>query len=382
MRHFTRCAPNLLMKTNQILAVACCTLLVSGCSFVGNLLPSGSSSNDFDRSFYAGIGGAATKLTPATDGTVFELESSESAGAFGLVGMDYSKRISVEALTADLGSASLTQTTNGATEEIGYSTIAASGLLYGLTDERNLYERTGLLPYVRLGVSSMSNEADIALESEDNVQIWFGAGADYMLESGFGVRAEVSSYDGDAQAAQLALLYRFGDRRYNGYGNSAPVNRPVPASPTARPNSQQQPTVPQPVQPRFESPSAPAPSAAPRSGSGGLNGVLRGVEFAQRTADLTPIAAQLLDRLAALLQSRPMMVVEIRTYTDTAQSSDAALALTRARAATVGRYLLSRGVNRAQLRARAFGSASPRASNDDAGGRRLNNRVEIYTLSQ
>ena len=347
---------------------------------MGNLLPSGGGNTDFDRSFYAGVGGAATKLTPATDGTIFELESSDSAGALGFVGMDFSKRISIEALTADLGSATLRQTTNGATENIGYSTIAASGLVYGFASERKLFERTGLLPYVRLGLSSMSNEADIALESEDNVQIWFGGGADYMLESGFGVRAELTSYDGDAQAAQLSLLYRFGDRRYNGYGNSTSVNRPAPVTPSARPAPQ---PVPQPApQPRSESPSTPAPSAAPRSGSGGLNGVLRGVEFAPRTADLTPIAQQLLDRLAALLQSRPMMVVEIRTFTDSAQSANAALALTRARAATVGRYLLSKGVGRAQLRAKAFGSASPRASNNDAGGRRLNNRVEITTLSQ
>ena len=355
---------------------------------MGNLLPSGGGNSDFDRSFYAGVGGAVTKLTPATDGTIFELDSSESAGALGFIGMDFSKRLSLEALTADLGSATLRQTTNGAPEDIGYSTIAASGLLYGFASDRNLFERTGLLPYVRLGLSSMSNEADIALESEDNVQVWFGGGADYMLESGFGVRAELTSYDGDAQAAQLSLLYRFGDRRFNGYGNSTPVNRPAPVTPSARPAPQPVPqSVPQPVpqpapQPRSESPSTPAPSAAPQSRSGGLNGVLRGVEFAPRTADLTPIAQQLLDRLAALLQSRPMMVVEIRTFTDSAQSTSAALALTRARAATVGRYLLSKGVGRTQLRAKAFGSASPRASNNDAGGRRLNNRVEITTLSQ
>lgn len=352
--------------------------MLSGCSFVGDLLPSGTANNDFERSFYAGVGGAATKLTPETEGTVFELESSESAGGLGFVGMDYSRRISIEALTADLGSASLRQTASGATENIGYSTLAASGLFYGLTDERNLYERNGLLPYLRLGLSSMSNEADIALESEDNVQIWFGAGADYMLDSGFGVRAELTSYDGDAQAAQLSLLYRFGDRSYNGYGNSSTTRRPV-AQPAPQP-------LPQPTQPRIEAPSspapAPAPSTAPRSGTGGLNGVLRGVEFEQRTAQLTPIAEQLLDRLASLLVSRPMMVVEIRTHTDNAQPTDAALALTRARAAAVGRYLLSQGVGRTQLRARAFGSSSPRASNSDAGGRRLNNRVEIFTLSQ
>lgn len=111
-----------------------------------------------------------------------------------------------------------------------------------------------------------------------------------------------------------------------------------------------------------------------------FSGVLQGVDFVDNTATLTPIAQTLLTRLANSLNQYPDLVTEIQVHTQVYAEPGLAMQLSRDRVLTVARYLASQSVSVKRLRARAFGSEQPRADNDTAGGRRLNNRVTLRIL--
>jgi len=111
-----------------------------------------------------------------------------------------------------------------------------------------------------------------------------------------------------------------------------------------------------------------------------FSGVLQGVEFVGDSTRLTGVGETLLTRLAGSLNQYPERVVEIRVHTQSFAQADRANELSRARAVAVARYLVGQGVDVKRLKARAFGDTQPRAGNDTAGGRRLNNRVELRVL--
>jgi outer membrane protein OmpA-like peptidoglycan-associated protein len=56
------------------------------------------------------------------------------------------------------------------------------------------------------------------------------------------------------------------------------------------------------------------------------------------------------------------------------------MGLSARRAASVGAYLSSTGVNAARITAVGIGEASPVATNDTAAGRAINRRVEVTIL--
>ena len=111
-----------------------------------------------------------------------------------------------------------------------------------------------------------------------------------------------------------------------------------------------------------------------------FGGVQPGVDFEIGTANLTDIARSVLKLEAFNLRQHPELVVEIRVHTERFADPDLAASLARERAIAVARFLATEGVNVQRLRARAFGSTQPRASNATDGGRRLNNRVEFRVL--
>jgi outer membrane protein OmpA-like peptidoglycan-associated protein len=109
--------------------------------------------------------------------------------------------------------------------------------------------------------------------------------------------------------------------------------------------------------------------------------VLEGVNFETGSANLTDQSHNTLDRVAASLKAYPDLRVEIAGYTDSRGSSGVNLRLSQQRADAVRSYLVSQGVNPAQLRSRGYGAASPIASNTTAVGRARNRRVELHRLN-
>jgi len=108
-----------------------------------------------------------------------------------------------------------------------------------------------------------------------------------------------------------------------------------------------------------------------------FSGKLRGVEFVSGTASLTPVAAQLLDRLAQNLTRNPSVKIEIQGHTESFGNEARAKEIAKQRTLAVARHLAGRGVSVQRLKARAFGHSQPLVADTSTAGRRQNNRIEL-----
>lgn len=107
--------------------------------------------------------------------------------------------------------------------------------------------------------------------------------------------------------------------------------------------------------------------------------VLKGVTFATNSATLTRESMAVLDETAATLAKNPALKAEVAGHTDNTGSAARNRALSQQRAESVVRYLVSKGVSKANLTARGYGPDQPVADNRTAQGRSANRRVELRT---
>jgi len=413
------CSPRRTTLAQRIVLFAIVAATLSACS-----LPGGSrraevadhtnvagSQDEFKRRFYAGVGLGVSSLNPVTDDTEFTV-SGTGGGAFHLhAGMDVSPRIGAELHYGSLGEATLEPEGS-----IAYSAVGASALVYSSGDRDRLSMRRGLMGYLRGGLAALSTSAaDVEIEQLNSVQFLVGVGAEYGFDNGLAVRGELLSYDGDARAGQLALVYRFGTQQPAKQRQVAPrptpqkkpkkIQRaPVPEKPKPQPKVQKPVEKPAPVvapkpkpkplpKPDVDSdgdgvfdkldecPTTARGSEVNKRGCALLEGVLEGVQFESSSDKLRPSAQDVLNRVAAKLVENPSIRVQLAAHTDSSGSSEANKLLSRKRVVSVARYLISRGVPQKQLVARAFGDTRPIASNDTIEGRARNRRVEITTLA-
>lgn len=336
--------------------------------------------------WYAGVAGGASSLRPDTQNSAWTVDSDISFGAGAFVGYDFSQRFSFELGYNYLGNATLKNDTG--TTDIGYTALSAGALVYLFGDARDLRDRSGFAGFLRLGASSMDNTATIRLDREDNIAVLAGIGAEWPLSRHLSLRAELTSFDGDAQAARASVLYRPRSDSRRG----APVAQAPQAPTVQQPAPQAVPApVPQPVpQPAPEVPSQPATNLvqnnctapvvnepADARGCALFSGKLRGVEFVSGTASLTPISTQLLDRLAQNLLRNPSINIEIQAHTESFGSEARAKEIAKQRTLAVARHLAGRGISVKRLKARAFGHSRPLVGDDSTAGRRQNNRIEL-----
>jgi outer membrane protein OmpA-like peptidoglycan-associated protein len=109
----------------------------------------------------------------------------------------------------------------------------------------------------------------------------------------------------------------------------------------------------------------------------GLVLTLGDVLFDTAQATLKPGADAPLDRLATALKEQPDRKVLIEGHTDNVGSDENNLGLSERRAQSVQAGLTQRGVARNQITSVGKGENFPIASNDSAGGRQSNRRVEL-----
>lgn len=101
------------------------------------------------------------------------------------------------------------------------------------------------------------------------------------------------------------------------------------------------------------------------------------VLFDTAQATLKPGAYPTIERVAEVLKGEPDRKVTIEGHTDNVGSDEYNQGLSQRRAAAVETALLERGVSRDQIVSVGKGESFPVASNDDAGGRQQNRRVEL-----
>lgn len=109
----------------------------------------------------------------------------------------------------------------------------------------------------------------------------------------------------------------------------------------------------------------------------GLVLTLGDVLFDTGAAALKSGAYGTLDRLAMALKDKSDRSVVIEGHTDNVGSDDANQRLSLRRAESVQTALMQRGVAASQLQVMGKGESTPVASNENAGGRQENRRVEL-----
>jgi outer membrane protein OmpA-like peptidoglycan-associated protein len=109
----------------------------------------------------------------------------------------------------------------------------------------------------------------------------------------------------------------------------------------------------------------------------GLVLTLGDVLFETGKADLKAGDVADLDQLATFLGKYSDRSVVIEGHTDSVGSEDYNSSLSERRAESVRGYLLKRGVDAPRITTQGMGESAPVATNDSAGGRQQNRRVEI-----
>ena len=107
------------------------------------------------------------------------------------------------------------------------------------------------------------------------------------------------------------------------------------------------------------------------------------VLFDSGQADLKPASHSLLDALARLLKTTVRNPIQVEGNTDNVPVSGrfpTNWELSTARATSVVRYLIGRGVSPDRLAATGYADRHPIASNATDGGRRRNRRVELVVI--
>lgn len=90
----------------------------------------------------------------------------------------------------------------------------------------------------------------------------------------------------------------------------------------------------------------------------------------------------ILDDVAKILVDNPRVKILIEGHTDSVGSDAYNLNLSKARAESVMKYLVDKGIPGARLKAAGFGESTPIADNTTASGRAKNRRVEFTIISR
>jgi len=118
-------------------------------------------------------------------------------------------------------------------------------------------------------------------------------------------------------------------------------------------------------------------------GDGGVI-ILKGVTFATGKSTLTPNAKAVLDQAATELNKYfaevPSLRVEVGGHTDNTGSAKTNTRLSAARAASVEKYLESKGISADRLVSKGYGPDKPVADNKTKEGRQENRRTELTPL--
>jgi outer membrane protein OmpA-like peptidoglycan-associated protein len=111
--------------------------------------------------------------------------------------------------------------------------------------------------------------------------------------------------------------------------------------------------------------------------SRGIVLTLGDVLFDTGRSELKPGAVRPIEQIASFLNENPERSVQIEGFTDSQGGNDYNLELSQKRADSVAMAIIQRGIDAQRVRAMGYGEEFPKASNESAGSRQLNRRVEI-----
>lgn len=105
------------------------------------------------------------------------------------------------------------------------------------------------------------------------------------------------------------------------------------------------------------------------------------VTFATGRAEINAGFYDVLNSVGIVLEKYEKTAIKISGYTDSTGSYRTNQILSEKRAASVGQYLISRGVKAGRIQTAGYGARNPLASNSTSAGREQNRRVEMELLA-
>ncbi len=114
--------------------------------------------------------------------------------------------------------------------------------------------------------------------------------------------------------------------------------------------------------------------------SEGTVALLEPIQFETGRATIKPVSYPILDEVVTLMDARPELRIAVHGHTDSVGGREMNLKLSKDRAASVRKYLTSKGIKDSRLESEGFGPDKPIAPNNTAEGRAKNRRVEFKIL--
>ena len=105
-----------------------------------------------------------------------------------------------------------------------------------------------------------------------------------------------------------------------------------------------------------------------------------GILFASGKSALSESSKTALSQFANSLSSNPDTDVEIYGHTDSNGGDNINVPLSKERAASVEKFLVSQGISSSRMATEGLGSSQPVATEDAKGIQALNRRVEVYIM--
>ena len=112
------------------------------------------------------------------------------------------------------------------------------------------------------------------------------------------------------------------------------------------------------------------------------NFTLDNVHFDTGKSTLRPESFTELDELAEYLKLKKNLSVEIAGHTDDVGDDAANLKLSQARAESVVKYLIEKGISKDRLTAKGYGETQPTSDNSTEEGKQLNRRTEVRIINE
>ncbi len=338
---------------------------VSGCSTLGlqeqserpSLGAAAPEQHRVGNHVYVAAGVGTSRLKPDTsEVTTFAVNDRNNGGQQITLGVDVSRQLSLELHSADLGAAGLSPEGG-----INYNMHGASALIYAGKNRHN-YKRAGFTGYGRVGYGVMENSAagNIPYRQEESNHLLVGAGLEYMTTVGLGFRADLVSYEDDAQYAQLAIVYRMGSPRRGQNGVIAESGTDATVKNSSEPLLQAAIAVSNEV------------NACEAHASNDSN-----LYFNTNSVVMSVEGRQLLQAVAQKMRSCDNLTLALSAHTDGTGTPGYNQNLSKQRASVVGQHLLAMGVQAARIQAKAYGETRPVAPNSTVEGRQLNRRVQM-----
>ncbi|MBL4608035.1 MAG: choice-of-anchor L domain-containing protein [Pseudomonadales bacterium] len=362
-----RIATRLRVRLFSTLSSASLGALVLGLSALAPSDPSfadGTTDQDSYEGFYVGLSLGQSSLEPDVSSSPYTLDEDGGLGFKVSVGYDLLEQLSVEAGLAYLGEAELSPSGS-----IEYQPLYVGGV-YHLLGQRSRSI------FLKAGLATLNISSNVSTNEDNDYQLMLGLGGEWAFSKGWSARAEIESYDKDANQLTVGIVKRFGRKTQKIAELEADPGLIGQGGVSEFDSSEEE------VCSDIVADSACfiPPIEEQHETCAVVAGRIEGIYFELNRADLTPSALSVLNEAASVLKTCPSLKVEIQAYADSVGAKERNLVLSRHRAQAVLLHLAARGIVLSRLLSRGFGENNPVADNATKEGRALNRRVEFNLL--